>query len=189
MLRFGKRSPVPSPPATCRRTALGPERPRPGPGPHPFSLCRASKGQFQALQGSWPLSHNLCFFVLFCVHCSSQVQAPLSGHSPHRTRLWLHWPVGWACRPPEQPTSHGVGQGQSRGCERRPAPSPAHGPHLCCPLAGRWRSFRALQRAPPCSPCKLWSMGKCLVSSKALLMTAPLRSAWMESTWPAEAWS
>lgn len=33
------------------------------------------------------------------------------------------------------------------------------------------------------SPCKLWSMGKCLVSSNALLMTGPLRSVWMESTW------
>lgn len=32
------------------------------------------------------------------------------------------------------------------------------------------------------SPCKLWSMGKCLVSSKALLMTGPLSNVLMAST-------
>lgn len=32
-------------------------------------------------------------------------------------------------------------------------------------------------------PCKLWSIGKCLVSSKALVITGPLRSALIASTY------
>jgi hypothetical protein len=32
------------------------------------------------------------------------------------------------------------------------------------------------------SPCQLCFMGKCLVSSNALLITGPLSRAWMEST-------
>lgn len=80
--------------------------------------------------------------------------------------------------------SQGTGEGQSWDYDPGVLPHPARIPHgRLSPCWGR-DAIPSLG-TPVRSPCRLWSMGKCLVSSKALLMTGPLRSAWMESTWAA----
>lgn len=81
------------------------------------------------------------------------------------------------------------GPGRDIGQERDNAESKTQ---VSCPIQHAFPSAGCLPAVPSlgtaiCSPCKLWSMGKCLVSSKALLMTGPLRSVWMESTWAQEA--